>query len=47
MARIRVTPEISNHQERLSYTLFSETPSNGQLTIAWEKIRVIIPFQVK
>lgn len=45
--RVTVKPELQNHQERLSYALTSPDNKKGQLTIAWEKIRITMPFQVK
>ncbi len=47
VARLIVQPEAQNLQERLSYLLKSEDNKKGQLIIAWEKIRVTLPFQVK
>lgn len=45
--RVTVKPELQNHQERLSYSLTTKNTTTGQLEIAWEKVRVTLPFQVK
>lgn len=45
--RVIVKPVAGNHQERLSYNLSSKDRKVGQLTIAWEKVRIILPFQIK
>lgn len=44
--RVTVIPVSGNLQERLSYSLTSNDNKNGHLTIAWEKIRVTLPFQL-
>lgn len=43
--RVAVIPQAQNLQERLSYALTSNDNKKGQLTIAWEKIKVTLPFQ--
>lgn len=45
--RVTVTPELQNLRERLSYALTSNDNKKGQLTIAWEKIKVTLPFSIK
>lgn len=45
--RVTVKPELQNHQERLSYALTSADNKKGQLIIAWEKVRITLPFQIK
>ena len=47
LIRVSVQPISGNHQERLSYALTSKDNKVGQLTIAWEKVRVVLPFQIK
>ncbi len=45
--RIKVKPKVVNHTERLQY--FIETGKNdaGKIAVAWEKIRVEVPFTLK
>lgn len=45
--RITVKPETQLHQERLSYAIATTDTINGQLTIAWEKLCIKVPFQIK
>lgn len=45
--RVTVIPESQNHQERLTYALISNGNTMGQLNIAWEKIKIKLPFRIK
>ncbi len=45
--RLNVKPELQNHQERLSYAVITTDTKNGQLIIAWEKLSIKVPFQIK
>lgn len=45
--RVSVQPISGNHQERLSYAITSKDNKAGQLTLAWEKVRVVLPFHIK
>lgn len=46
--RLSVTPiSAQNNQERLKYAIVEEAYPKMKLSISWEKIRAVIPFQVK
>ncbi|MBA4054239.1 MAG: hypothetical protein C0490_05970 [Marivirga sp.] len=44
--RVDVEAISRDHQERLSYALTSKDNKVGQLTIAWEKVRIVLPFRI-
>jgi hypothetical protein len=48
VARIEVTPEqLQTTQERLKYTVSSESANKGSISVSWEKIKVSLPFELK
>jgi len=48
VARFTVTPEsLANVQERLTYAIEQGSDTNGTLSISWEKVRLVIPLEVK
>jgi hypothetical protein len=45
--RIEAVPEVSESlQERLKYSVTTDEPNKGTLSIRWEKIKIAIPFSV-
>ena len=47
IVRIKVKPRKHEHTERLQYFIESTTDKNGKIAVAWEKLRVEIPFIIK
>ena len=46
--RLKVKPEIFEEvSERLSYTINKKGQDKGSIVLAWEKIKVEVPFEVK
>jgi hypothetical protein len=46
--RITVTPAVQeSNQERLKYSLASVSDTEATLTIAWEKLKLTIPFTIQ
>jgi hypothetical protein len=46
--RLEVVPEqLENIQERLKYTITKESDTKGSISVAWEKIRVSFPMDIK
>ena len=45
--RVKVKPKKNEHTERLQYFIESTTGKNGKIAVAWEKLRVEIPFIIK
>ncbi|MBS1558509.1 MAG: DUF2911 domain-containing protein [Bacteroidetes bacterium] len=48
VVRIEVIPQsLQAHQERLTYSITKISDKEGTLSIAWEKLKITVPFQVK
>jgi hypothetical protein len=48
LVRVEVTPQqLSDIQERLKYTVITESDTGGSIDIMWEKIKVSMPFKIK
>lgn len=46
--RFKVTPQISDEiVEHLTYTVSKDTDTSGTIKLAWEKVAVQFPFQIK
>ena len=46
--RLDVTPQqLPNVQERLHYEIIPDGQSKGLVTMAWEKVKISMPFQIK
>ena len=45
--RIKVKPKMVNHTERLQYFIETGKKDAGKIAVAWEKIRVEVPFTLK
>jgi hypothetical protein len=45
--RVKVKPKKVNHTERLQYFIETAKGNNGKIAVAWEKLRVEIPFIIK
>lgn len=41
------TENLDTHQERLKYSVTSSTDKEFKLTIAWEKIKLTVPFTIQ
>lgn len=45
--RVEVTPEVlSENQERLKYSISSESKSRASISVSWEKLKVTLPVQL-
>jgi hypothetical protein len=44
--RVNVKPQVANHLERLQYFIEPVDKKNGNLSVAWEKVKVTVPFRV-
>lgn len=42
--RIKVTPEKNKITQRLTYSILTTASNAGKITIAWEKIKIEVPF---
>lgn len=47
IVRIKVKPKKVNHTERLQYFIEMESNSSGKISVAWEKIKLEMPFILK
>lgn len=47
VVRIKVKPKANAHKERLQYFVEKSRENNGKIAVAWEKIRIEIPFMIK
>ncbi|MEY3590135.1 MAG: hypothetical protein RLZZ466_655 [Bacteroidota bacterium] len=47
IVRIKVKPKKVNHTERLQYFIEMESNSSGKISVAWEKIKLEMPFTLK
>ena len=46
--RFKITPIIADSlKEHLEYNITKISDSQGEITLAWEKVKVVIPFKVK
>lgn len=46
--RFKVTPQISDEiVEHLTYTVSKNTDTSGTIMLAWEKVAISFPFQIK
>lgn len=45
VVRVRVIPQPSEHLERLQYFIEMDGPQKGAISVAWEKIRLNVPFE--
>ncbi|MFL1894803.1 DUF2911 domain-containing protein [Aquimarina sp. 2-A2] len=46
--RFKVTPIIADSlKEHLEYSIHKISDTEGDITLAWEKVKVVIPFKVK
>lgn len=47
VARVDIVPTITEeNQERLKYTVVKKSNKEGSIDIAWEKIRITVPFTI-
>lgn len=46
IVRVKVKPQANNHLERLQYFIEPVDKKNGNLSVAWEKVKVTVPFRV-
>lgn len=47
LVRIRVKPQKTEHTERLEYFIIPARVNGGAIVVAWEKIKVELPFTLK
>lgn len=48
LVRLEVMPQpLSTKQERLKYTIRPEGETKGEISIRWEKINVVFPFEIR
>ena len=47
VARVSVIPRRIDHLERLQYFIEMNGRSSGTLSMAWEKVRIDIPFEIR
>ncbi len=47
VVRIKVKPKKNVHTERLQYFIEHKNGSNGEIAVAWEKVRIEFPFTYK
>ena len=47
VVRIKVKPKKNVHTERLQYFIENKNGSNGEIAVAWEKVRIEFPFTYK
>ncbi len=45
--RVKVKPKKIDHTERLQYFIEMSTSKEGKISVAWEKIKVELPFIIK
>ena len=46
--RFKITPIIADSlKEHLEYNIKKISDTEGEITLAWEKVKVVIPFKVK
>ena len=45
--RVKVKPKKVDHTERLQYFIEMSTNTDGKIAVAWEKIKVELPFKLK
>jgi hypothetical protein len=47
IVRLTVKPIYTEHTERLQYYINVNTNNTGTITVAWERIKIQLPFQLK
>ena len=47
IVRVKVKPKKIDHTERLQYFVEMSNNNEGKITVAWEKIKVDLPFMLK
>ena len=47
IVRVKVKPSKNNHTERLQYFIETKNATVGKISVAWEKIRIEVPFIIK
>lgn len=48
VVRVQVTPEVeTKNQERLRYVIESESATQGEIAVCWEKLEISLPIRVK
>ena len=47
VARVSVIPHRIDHLERLQYFIETNGRSSGTLSVAWEKVRIDLPFEMR
>lgn len=47
IVRIKVKPKKGDHTERLQYFIEMTNPTEGKISMAWEKIKVELPFKLE
>lgn len=47
VVRVKVKPMENTHTERLQYFIDPVGSSNGKIAIAWEKVKLEVPFAIK
>ncbi|MCE2996396.1 MAG: DUF2911 domain-containing protein [Cyclobacteriaceae bacterium] len=48
VVRVQVTPEIeTKNQERLRYIIESQSATQGEVVVYWEKLKITLPIRVK
>ncbi|HNU47365.1 MAG TPA: DUF2911 domain-containing protein [Bacteroidia bacterium] len=45
--RLKVKPEKNAHTERLQYFIDANSNNKGKISVAWEKIKIELPFVIK
>jgi hypothetical protein len=45
--RVKVKPKTNLHTERLQYFIERESDNKGKISVAWEKIKIELPFVIK
>lgn len=47
IVRMKVKPKKNNHTERLQYFIDTKQNNASKIAVAWEKVRIEIPFGIK
>jgi hypothetical protein len=48
LVRVKIIPEVENkNQERLRYVIESESATQGEIVVYWEKLEISLPVRVK
>jgi len=45
--RVKVKAKVNTHSERLQYFIDANSNNKGRISVAWEKLKIELPFLIK